>query len=137
MKALDTTAILRTLSEVDLDDPGTTFGDVRAATKQLGGFDKGAVTLTRMRGQSPWERHMKGDELFYVISGEVQFRLLTKSEEREVAVPKGGVFIVPRGAWHRSRSKRGTTVLVVRGSEHGPVTFADDPRRAAIGDLIH
>jgi len=137
MKALDTNAILRTLSEVDLDDPGTTFGDVRAATKQLGGFDKGAVTLTRMRGQSPWERHMRGEELFYVISGEVQFRLLAKSAERTVTVPKGSVFIIPRGAWHRSRSKRGTIVLIVRGSEHGPVTFADDPRAVAPGDLIH
>jgi len=136
MKASDTTGLLRALSEVDLDDPDTTFKHVRAASKELGKFDNGVATLTRMRGQSPWERHAKGDELFYVISGRVSFRLLTKSAERKVDVPKGGVFIVPRGVWHRSRSDRGTTVLVVRGSEHGPITFAEDPRRASRNELI-
>ena len=50
-----------------------------------------------MRGQSPWERHARGDELFYVIAGSIRFRLLAKSGERRVAVPEGGVFIVPRG----------------------------------------
>lgn len=136
MKPSDTTEILRSLGEVDLDDPRTTFRDVRASSKQLGEFDKGVASITRMRGQSPWERHAKGDELFFVISGRVSFRLLTKPAERTVDVPKGGVFIVPRGVWHRSRSRRGTTVLVVRGSEHGPITFAEDPRRASKNELI-
>lgn len=136
MKASDTTRLLGMLNEVDLDDPDTTFRHVRAASKELGRFDKGVATLTRMRGQSPWERHAKGEELFYVVSGGVSFRLLTKSAERTVAVPKGGVFIVPRGVWHRSRAQRGTTVLVVRGSEHGPVTFADDPRSVPRRELV-
>jgi mannose-6-phosphate isomerase-like protein (cupin superfamily) len=136
MKASVTSTLVDALREVDLDHADTTFKAVRAATRELGKFDNGVVTLTRMRGQSPWERHAKGDELFYVISGGVSFRLLTKSAERTVDVPKGGVFIVPRGVWHRSRSQRGTTVLVVRGSEHGPVTFVDDPRCASKSELI-
>jgi mannose-6-phosphate isomerase-like protein (cupin superfamily) len=121
---------------VDLDDARTTFRDVRAASKQLATFDNGVATLTRMRGQSPWERHVKGDELFYVISGAIRFRLLTRSRERAVDVTEGGVFVVPRGVWHRSRAQRGTTVLVVRATEHGPVTFVDDPRKASKKDLI-
>jgi mannose-6-phosphate isomerase-like protein (cupin superfamily) len=136
MRASETTGLLATLSEVDLDDPNTTFKHVRAAGKELGKFDKGVASVTRMRGQSPWERHAKGDELFYVISGGLSFRLLTKAAERTVDVPKGAVFIVPRGVWHRSRSRRGTAVLVVRGSEHGPIAFADDPRRASKNELI-
>lgn len=136
MKASDTTGLLRTLKEVDLDDPDTTFKHVRAASKELGKFDNGVVTLTRMCGQSPWERHAKGDELFFVVSGGISFRLLTKSAERTVDVAKGGIFIVPRGVWHRSRAQRGTTVVVVRGSEHGPVTFADDPRRVPKRELV-
>jgi mannose-6-phosphate isomerase-like protein (cupin superfamily) len=137
MKPSHIRPLLRSLREVDLDDQDTTFADVRAASAQLGGFDKGTAALTRMRGQSPWERHAKGDELFFVISGSIDFRLLTKSGERKVHVPAGGVFIVPKGMWHRSRAKRGTAALIVRGSEHGPVTFAVDPRRAAKHEMIH
>jgi mannose-6-phosphate isomerase-like protein (cupin superfamily) len=121
---------------VDLDDARTTFKDVRAASRQLATFDSGAATLTKMRGQSPWERHAKGDELFYVISGTIRFRLLSKSSERAVDVPEGGVFVVPRGVWHRSRAEPGTVALVVRASAHGPVTFVDDPRKASRKDFI-
>jgi len=137
MKVSNTRPLLRALREVDLDDEDTTFADVRAATNELAPFDKGTATLTRMRGQSPWERHAKGDEMFYVVAGSVDFRLLTKAGERKVHVPTGGVFIVPRGVWHRSRAKRGTAVLVVRASAHGPVTFAEDPRRALKHEMIH
>ena len=137
MKPVDTRPLLRALREVDLDSGDTTYADVRAASSEIGTFDKGAATIARMRGQSPWERHAKGDELFYVISGGIDFRLLMKTGDRKTRVPAGGVFIVPRGVWHRSRARRGTAALVVRGSAHGPVTFADDPRRALKHELIH
>jgi mannose-6-phosphate isomerase-like protein (cupin superfamily) len=136
MASRNLVALLRGLREVDLDHPTTTFADVRAATAQIGKFDKGVVSISRFRGQSPWERHAKGEELFYVLSGHISFTLLSKNGRRIVAVPKGGVFIVPRNVWHRSRSRRGTSVLVVRGSNHGPVTFAEDPRRVPRSRLI-
>jgi mannose-6-phosphate isomerase-like protein (cupin superfamily) len=135
-RASPTTRLLRALREVDLDDAATTFAQVRAASRKLGRFDRGEATLTRLRGQSPWERHAKGDELFYVIAGGLSFRLLGKAGARTVRVPNGGVFIVPKGVWHRSRARPGTVVLVVRGSAHGPVTFAADPRRVRTRDLV-
>jgi quercetin dioxygenase-like cupin family protein len=136
MPAKSLNSVLNSLREVDLDHPATTFADVRAATAQLGKFDNGVVSVSRLSGQSPWERHAKGEELFYVLSGHISFTLLTKSGRRTVSVPKGGAFIIPRNLWHRSKSRRGTSVLVVRGSDHGPVTFAPDPRRVPKSQLI-
>jgi mannose-6-phosphate isomerase-like protein (cupin superfamily) len=136
MASLNLKTVLKGLREVDLDHPATTFADVRAATARLGKFDDGVVSVSRLSGQSPWERHTKGEELFYVLAGHISFTLLTKSVRRTVAVPKGAAFIIPRNVWHRSKSRRGTSVLVVRGSDHGPVTFAADPRRAPKSQLI-
>jgi mannose-6-phosphate isomerase-like protein (cupin superfamily) len=119
MASLKLNDVLKGLREVDLDHPSTTFADVRKATARLGKFDNGVVSVSRLSGQSPWERHAKGEELFYVLSGQITFTLLTKNGRRSVAVPKGDAFIIPRKVWHRSRSRRGTSVLVVRGSDHG------------------
>jgi quercetin dioxygenase-like cupin family protein len=134
--ACDLRAVLKGLRQVDLDHPSTSFADLRKATARIGKFDNGVVSISRLSGQSPWERHAKGEELFYVLAGQISFTLLTKSGRRTVAVPKGGIFIIPRNVWHRSRSRRGTAVLVVRGSDHGPVTFAADPRRVPKSQLI-
>ena len=68
-------------------------------------------------GTSPWERHVEGDELFYVCEGEVEVTLLHEDDEGrdEVVVPTGSIFVIPRNRWHRSTAR-------------GPVSFEDDPR---------
>ena len=45
-----------------------------------------------------------------------------------VAVGAGSIFIVPRGVWHRQTPRPVATVLAAIPTDHGPVSFADDPR---------
>ncbi len=39
---------------------------IRAAGANLGSFDTGDITIGYFRGTSPWERHIDGDEFFYL-----------------------------------------------------------------------
>ena len=106
-----------------------TLEQIRASGANLGSFDGGDITLSRWSGTSPWERHVDGDELFYVLDGEVEFTLLTgESASEKVAVAKGSVFVIPRATWHRAFAGKATTLLSVRATDHGPVSFAEDPR---------
>jgi ethanolamine utilization protein EutQ (cupin superfamily) len=41
------------------------------------------IGLGRYSGRSPWERHLNGDELLYVLDGEVEITLLSDSLEAE------------------------------------------------------
>jgi quercetin dioxygenase-like cupin family protein len=137
MKTLQISSIATSLPEANLDDPETTYDDVRAATSILGQFDQGEVTVTRFAGQSPWERHLDGEEFFFVLEGSIEFLLLPDhGAEWRSAASKGDGFIVPRGCWHRTHASSGTAAIVVRASDHGPVTFVDDPRTAGPDDLI-
>jgi hypothetical protein len=101
MASVNLNVVLKRLHEVDLDHPSTTFADVRAATAPVGKFNNGVVSITRMNGQSPWERHAKRRRALLCPLRAHQLHALSKSGRRTVAVPKGGAFIIPRNIWHR------------------------------------
>ena len=115
-------------SAADLDsDP---LEKIRAAGANLGTFDAGDITIGHFEGTSPWERHTDGDELFYVLEGEVEVTLLHEDDEGrdDCIVPAGSIFVIPRGRWHRSTASRPVKILTLRATEHGPVSFDDDLR---------
>jgi quercetin dioxygenase-like cupin family protein len=103
--------------------------DLAASRADLGTFDAGTITVGSFSGESPWERHTDSDEYLHVLDGEVDVTLLTDDERFDVNVPAGSIFVVPRGAWHKQNAPGGVTVLVLRPSDHGPVSFAEDPRQ--------
>ncbi len=105
-----------------------TLEQIRAAGARLGSFDQGDITVNRFSGRSPWERHVDGDELFHVLDGEVEVTLLGKDDSTRVTLPERSIFVIPRGTWHRADARRVVTLLTLRGSDHGPVSFAEDPR---------
>ena len=112
----------------DLDnDP---LEKIRAAGADLGSFDAGNITIGHFGGTSPWERHVDGDELFYVVEGEIGFTLLHEHDEGqdEAVVSVGSIFVIPRGQWHCSTAREPVKVLTLRATDHGPVSFAEDPR---------
>ena len=102
----------------------------RAAAQDLGSFDAGDITLGHFTGTSPWERHVDGDELFYVFEGEVEVTLFHGEDDGrdQVIVPTGSIFVLPRGRWHRSVARNPVKLLTLRATDHGPVSFEDDPR---------
>lgn len=60
-----------------------------------------------------WERHPLGDELVYVLTGEIEIHLDDGEQQWSIGLPRGTASIVPRGTWHSARVPRPSTVLFV------------------------
>jgi mannose-6-phosphate isomerase-like protein (cupin superfamily) len=60
-----------------------------------------------------WERHPVGDELVYLISGDVDFLLRDEHEHRSITLLPGHAAIVPTGAWHRAIVRAPSRMLFV------------------------
>ncbi|MEL6493529.1 MAG: cupin domain-containing protein [Cyanobacteria bacterium J06623_7] len=122
-----TTAIER-LKLIDLNQPeqidSTNMGE---SFIDLGNFDGGSVSLIKYAGETPWERHVDGDEFFLLLDGELQVTLLEETAT-EFLLTKGDTCIIPRNVWHRSKAASQVTLLALIASEHGPVSTAEDPR---------
>jgi mannose-6-phosphate isomerase-like protein (cupin superfamily) len=71
------------------------------------------VRLARFLGEHVWHVHEETDEFFLVLDGEIDIALREEDGERVVTLPRGSVFVVPRGTFHKPSSKDGAAVLVV------------------------
>jgi mannose-6-phosphate isomerase-like protein (cupin superfamily) len=128
MKAHDIRAVLNAAPKLTLT-ANTTAEEAAVAFPQLASFDKGWVTVGRFSGQTPWECHPESDELLHVLDGELEVTLLTEEESVQVTVAAGSVFVVPRGLWHRQLARSTVTLFAALAADHGPVSFAEDPRQ--------
>jgi mannose-6-phosphate isomerase-like protein (cupin superfamily) len=83
---------------------------------EFGGFAN-HVLISRFEFAEPWptwEMHPMGDELVYLLSGDVELVLWLDGRERRLRVDKPGTYvIVPQGAWHTARPRRPTSMLFV------------------------
>jgi hypothetical protein len=99
------------------------------ANADLGLLNDYAVGLGRYSGQSPWERDRNGDELLYVMDGEVLITLLSEAgaEEREI-LHTGSLFVVPRDRWHQLDASNEVSIFFASPPESGAERTQDDPR---------
>jgi mannose-6-phosphate isomerase-like protein (cupin superfamily) len=72
------------------------------------------VRLGVLEGDFHWHRHDDQDEFFMVVDGELLIDL--RDGERTVTLEPNQGFVVPRGAVHRTRAPRRTTVLMVEAA---------------------
>ncbi|WP_306323809.1 MULTISPECIES: cupin domain-containing protein [unclassified Streptomyces] len=86
------------------------------------------VRLAKAEGEHVWHVHEDTDEFFLVVEGELTIALREKDTEREVTLPRGSVFTVPRGTWHKPSAAPGTAILLLEptgtpttGDAHDPV----------------
>jgi mannose-6-phosphate isomerase-like protein (cupin superfamily) len=79
------------------------------------------VRVVKVRGEFTRHRHLGTDEFFLVLSG----RLTIRTDDGEVALGKGDVYVVPRGVEHQPCSEVETTVLLFEPSE--TVNTGDTP----------
>jgi quercetin dioxygenase-like cupin family protein len=106
----------------------TTGEQADAAVRTLSWLGDLQLGVMRFSGQTPWERHPDGDELLQVLDGAVDVTVLTDDGPVVVPLETGGIFVCPRGLWHRQRSRPTVTILFgtpVHTTEH---SWADDPR---------
>ena len=94
---------------------------------RLAPFNHGGVFVGRFSGRTPWERHRHGDELVQVLEGQVDLTVLGTRRPVHVTLRAGGMFVVPRGRWHRQHARTTVTLLSATPTPT-EVSFADDPR---------
>jgi mannose-6-phosphate isomerase-like protein (cupin superfamily) len=87
------------------------------------------VRVAKVAGEHVWHRHDTTDEFFLVLDGELRIALREEpGSERTVILPRGAVFVVPRGTEHKPSSVGGASILMFEptgtstvGDRHDPV----------------
>ncbi|SNS96945.1 Mannose-6-phosphate isomerase, cupin superfamily [Streptosporangium subroseum] len=91
------------------------------------------VRIAKVAGEHIWHVHENTDEFFLVLEGELTIALRdgdagTDRSERVVTLPRGAVFVVPRGVEHRPSSAMGASILMFEptgtvsvGDRHDPI----------------
>ncbi|MFI7123378.1 cupin domain-containing protein [Amycolatopsis sp. NPDC049868] len=86
------------------------------------------VRLAKVAGEHIWHVHENTDEFFLVLDGTLDIALREEDGERVVTLPRGSVFVVPRGTFHKPSSVDGASLLLFEptgtlsvGDEHDEV----------------
>ncbi|WP_262284175.1 cupin domain-containing protein [Micromonospora sp. MA102] len=76
------------------------------------------VRIAKVAGEHVWHAHDHTDEFFLVLDGELRIALRDGAggAEREVVLPRGAVFVVPRGVEHRPSAPDGASILMFEPS---------------------
>jgi mannose-6-phosphate isomerase-like protein (cupin superfamily) len=129
IKAVDIEAELAGLSVLRGRSTNTPAEEVKAAFTVLAPFRDGSVFAGRFSGETPWERHQKGDELVHVLDGAATLTIMTDEGPRSFELRAGMLIVVPQAHWHRFEAPGGITVLSAtpQPTDH---TDAADPRDA-------
>ncbi len=129
VKAVDIEAELDGLPVLRARSPQTTEEEAAAAFATLAPFREGGIFAGSFEGESPWERHTKGDELVHILKGATTLTVLTDEGEHKLELKAGMLTVVPQGCWHRFHAPDGVTVLTAtpQPTDH---TTAEDPREA-------
>src|SRR5882724_12885024 len=111
-------------------DKDTTEAEAKEAFAVLAPFRDGSIFAGSFSGESPWERHRKGDELVQVLEGATMLTIMTESGPQSFKLAAGMIIVVPQGHWHRFHAAERVTVLSAtpQPTEH---TRAEDPRAVA------
>ncbi|MBK5257106.1 MAG: cupin domain-containing protein [Vicinamibacteria bacterium] len=82
------------------------------------------VARYRITEDTPaWEKHPAGDELLFMLSGEMSLIIEQGPKEVTVDLAAGRAFVVPRGTWHRQVVRSPGEYLGAtygKGTEHRP-----------------
>lgn len=127
VKAVDIKAELAGLAVLRNRGADTTAEEEAAAFATLADFREGGIFAGSFEGESPWERHGKGDELVQILAGETKLTILTDAGPQVLEMKAGMLTVVPQGCWHRFHAPGGVTVLTAtpQPTDH---STAEDPR---------
>ncbi|MCB1058096.1 MAG: cupin domain-containing protein [Acidobacteria bacterium] len=89
--------------------------------RTLCAVNQSLVRLGVFEGEFHWHAHEAEDELFFVLTGQLEIEL--EGRESVVLGPHEGV-MVPRGVRHRPKAPAGATVLMV---ENATIVPTGDP----------
>ena len=127
IKAVDIKAELAGRPVLGARGKETTEAEAREAFAVLAPFRDGSIFAGSFSGESPWERHQKGDELVQILEGATTLTIMTEGGPQSFKLAAGMIIVVPQGHWHRFHSAERVTVLSAtpQPTEH---TRVEDPR---------
>lgn len=127
IRAVDVRSVLATLPTLHSRSMGTPAEEARAAFAVLAPFRDGSIFAGSFDGETPWERHGKGDELVHVLDGAATLTIMAAEGPQSFELTAGTLVVVPQGHWHRFVAPAGVTLLSAtpQPTEH---TTAADPR---------
>src|SRR5689334_25070260 len=70
------------------------------------------VRIAKVSGEHVWHTHENTDEFFLVLDGELTIALRDGAGERAVTLPKGSVYVVPRGTEHKPTAPDGAAIMM-------------------------
>src|SRR5215813_6095295 len=76
--------------------------------KIIGALNGQHVKLVKVLGEFTWHRHELEDEMFLVLSGELEMQF----RDGTVRLMSGECIVVPRGVEHCPRAERETAVML-------------------------
>ena len=115
--------------------------DVHAALRDLpeltmrflAPLNRCTIGVSSFSTESHWERHPAGDELLYLLEGEVDITTLTEDGPVYANARAGSLFICPQGRWHRLSPRSPVSLLFATpgdGTEHSDAARPRQPRRS-------
>lgn len=128
IKAIDIEAELAKLPVLRDRRPETPADEAEAAFATLAAFRDGGLFTGSFQGESPWERHAKGDELVHILAGAARLTILTEEGPQVLELSAGMLTVVPQGCWHRFNAPEGVTVLTAT-PQPTEESSAEDPRQ--------
>jgi len=111
IKAVDIKAELSGRPVLGARGKDTPEAEAREAFAVLAPFRDGSIFAGSFSGESPWERHQKGDELVQILEGATTLTIMTESGPQSFKLAAGMIIVVPQGHWHRFHSAERVTVL--------------------------
>ncbi len=86
-------------------------------------FNNYDVRVAKFLGEYIWHTHDNTDETFLVLDGELIIELQEAGEHRRVTLPKGSMFVVPRGVPHKPVAPGGASIMMIEPT--GTVNVGD------------
>ena len=72
-------------------------------------YNENDIRVVRVEGEFVWHSHPETDDLFLVLTGELDIEL----RDRTVTLGPGELFVVPRGVEHRPAARRGEVTMLL------------------------
>ena len=88
-------------------------------------FNGHEVMVAKLAGEFPWHSHRETDDFFLVLDG----RIRLETEQGNVELGPGELYVVPRGVLHRPVAEREAHVLLI---ETAGTPNTGDPATAAV-----
>ena len=86
--------------------------DERWSPKIVAHFNSHEVMVVKLEGEFPWHSHPETDDFFLVLDG----RIRVETEQGNVELGPGELYVVPRGVLHRPVAEAEAHVLLIEAA---------------------